>query len=300
MKALILLNTNYHFEIVPSLVKYYNEKGYTVDIINNNNINKQRINMLNKCDIIYNLVKKPVTNNYNVGVLITFDPWMTIPKKYINFQELILVTHNYCNKFKDHEIIHKHRNIKLLFVSPAAFKSATEKYPDSYFLLPTVFPNYQFKINENEILVQGNITNKRRNYKCLIDIAKKCNNLNFYFKIVGRKADGTVDWLKKQIKQNNLNDKFKFVINPDYNNFFKEVSTSRYIMPCIDETYKHDYFKDKLTASITIGFGYKMDFIIHSDLAKIYDFKTEVGVHEYSSVKEIETLFPKLFQTNHI
>ena len=134
------------------------------------------------------------------------------------------------------------------------------------YILPCILPSItKIKSTIPIFIIQGNIEEKRRNYKSLIPIFEKYKNNDFIIKIVGRGK--LPNYLKPYIK--------KIVIksNLDFINFHKQFSDVFCILPLIDDSFKHKYFTSKYTSTISYGLAYNLTFLCHSKLKKIYPIK---------------------------
>lgn len=112
-------------------------------------------------------------------------------------------------------------------------------------------------------IIQGNITNERRNYSLLVDILKKEYDYDFKIKMLG-KGNGLPAELIP------FRDKIILKTNLDFISFHKEfIDAYALIMPTTKQS-QPQYYKNKLTSNISYAKGYSLTSIIDKELQDIY------------------------------
>lgn len=112
-------------------------------------------------------------------------------------------------------------------------------------------------------VVQGNVHEKRRNYKSLLPILKANFGRNFTIRIIGRGR--LPHYLEKFLGKN-----LEFIQNAGEMQFFSMISESSGILPLIDSTFKHEYTTGKFSSSILYARSYRMIVVGHESLQQKY------------------------------
>jgi hypothetical protein len=131
--------------------------------------------------------------------------------------------------------------------------------------------------------IQGNIDDKRRNYKSLIGIFEKYRNRDFKIKLIG----------KGEIPPYLLPYKNKIILeaNHSFENYHKCFEDVYVLLALIDDTFEHSYFDNQLTSSISYSIGYDIPLLCHKTLNNIYKLKNAI---EYENQSEFERHFGNL------
>ena len=58
--------------------------------------------------------------------------------------------------------------------------------------------------------------------------------------------------------------------NADYQTFFAEIRRSGWVLPLVDNSFKHGYFTKKITSSVMVAVGTGTPMVLHAKLAEIY------------------------------
>ena len=125
-------------------------------------------------------------------------------------------------------------------------------------------------------VIQGNITNSRRNYTLLKLILEKNYVYDFKIKIVGNGR------LSNEF--NKYSDKLILKYNLNFIDFHKEFLDCYAIIPLIlKKTHPH-YYTNTLTTSIMYGMAYNLHFLIDKDLQDIYNLKNVTIFNDESDV----------------
>ena len=262
MKILIENTVNFHYEIIESVINKY-------DILLNISKNSNDI-------IILNICSNDSFTNY-------------ILSKYKNIKKCTIYDNNYdyyinCTIYDKNSTIIKHDK-KYLYIA----HEITEKlktFSNVYFLTPLCKTNNFFyadilpfseqkkKTKVPVFIIQGNLSDSRRNYKLLDKILayQDKTDLKFYIKILGKGSlDAKYNNYKKLIIKSNL----------DFQDFHKEFLDAYCIIPLITKSSHSQYYKNKLTSTINYGKGYNLKFLIDKDLQDIYNLESvEIFIDE--------------------
>lgn len=263
---------NYHFEIVFSFIFEFNRKfkNKIKFFFHPEFINNEREQILRRLEEINEIrddqLKIKVPNRYDLRIIITVyqkhDLQRILPLK--NTKNTLLIAHLY------HPDLDQFNN--LIYLTPVVNQKNNQT---KKFMIPVFFPYPQVQPNFEKpaiFLIQGNIQSKRRNYRSLIQVfeninikntkIKNINTQDFRIMIVGRGElpDYLQPYKDKIILKANLGDQ-------EYHNCIQDAT---FIIPLVDNTFQHDYFKKKLTSSISYGLGFGLRFIIFDKLAKLY------------------------------
>ena len=116
----------------------------------------------------------------------------------------------------------------------------------------------------------------------LLNIFENFPNRDFKIRIIG-KGKALPTFLTK------YENKIDFLNNKNFIEYHKAFNGISYILPLVDETFKHEYFLTKYTSSISYGIGYKIPFLAHRKLQKIYNIE---GFF-YKNTQEFTKIFGK-------
>lgn len=67
--------------------------------------------------------------------------------------------------------------------------------------------------------------------------------------------------------------RINFCANLEFIQYHLAFANVDVLCPLVDDTFKHDYFTDKLTSSVSYGMGYNLYFVCHEKLQSIYGLK---------------------------
>jgi hypothetical protein len=254
MKILIENQYNFHYEILETVINKYASFF---------NIKENSSNTL-----ILNINKNESFNNY------IFNKYKNIRLCTIN--DLDVDYYINCSIYEK-DINDIKNDDKHIYISHEVTENL-KKYDNVYFLTPLCKTNKYFYANilpycdekiKSKIpifIIQGNITDKRRNFKLLDKILnyQDKTNLQFLIKVVGKgKLDEKYNNFKKIIVKSDLN----------FENFHKEFQDAYCILPLITKDSHPQYYNNKLTSSINYGKAYKLKFLIDKDLQDIYNLE---------------------------
>jgi len=147
----------------------------------------------------------------------------------------------------------------------------------------------------HRFLVQGTMERFRRNYGCLAFLINKFadSNSSFEFTLMGDGGTGVESWLAPQIRPQHQK-RLRSLLNTGYERFLTEIRKVGWVMPCVDDTYKHGYFTRKITSSVMMAIGNCTPLLLHKKLADIYGLKDGVNCLTYSNS---QASLSKAFQT---
>ena len=268
MKILIENLVNFHYEIIETII--------------------------NKYDILLNIVKKK--NDIIILNIIKNDSFISyILSKYKNIKLCTIDDFDYdyfinCTIYENNlnGII---KDNKYIYIAHEITENL-KKHENVYFLTPLCNTNkffyadilpYSEQKKKNKVpifIIQGNLTDKKRNYKLLDNILnyQDKTNLNYYIKIIGH---GSLDSKYKNYKKLIIKENLEF---KDYHNEFLDAYC---IIPLITKESHSIYYKNKLTSSINYGKAYDLKFLIDKDLQDIYNLtNVEIFINEIDFLKK--------------
>jgi hypothetical protein len=242
---------NFHYEIIESVLSIFLEK---IGI-------KGKYTVYLKCatnESFEKYIKKKFTNVFFIKrkpkLLFSHKIWTTFYCKYIDEYEYKPNNWYICHDIEPWVLEKKN----IFFVTPLC---GVKRW-----FLPTLLPSIVRKKSCIPIfIVQGKIDETRRNYASLVPFFEMYKDRNFLVKIIG---DGALpNYLG--IYKNKI--KFCPILNfEEYHNEFSDVDC---LLPLIDDTFEHNYFKSKLTSSISYVLAYNLPVIVHKKLVDIYHLK---------------------------
>ena len=200
---------------------------------------------------------------------------------------------------KDFKLLNNDKNSIKKYISHEVTKRLQDN-PNVYFITPLSQNRYIYadvlpfseKKSRSDIpiyIIQGNLPQRnvknRREYKMLCKILDKSYKYDFIIKIIGR---GELP--KELIKYKN---KIKFKKNLQFIDFHREFLDGYCILPLISKETHPEYYKKKLTSSISYSLGYKLKCIIDEDLQKIYKLD---NAEVYKDSNDIVNCFNKTLE----
>jgi hypothetical protein len=261
MKILIENLVNFHYEIIETVI--------------------------NKYDMLFNIVKKKDIIILNIIKNDSFINYILSKYKNIKLRTLNDTDYDYyinCTIY-DKNVNGIIKDKKHIYIAHEITENL-KKYQNIYFLTPLCNTNNFFyadilpyseqkkKNNVPIFIIQGNLTDKRRNYKLLdkiLDYQDK-TDLKFYIKVIGK---GSLDSKYKNYKKLIIKENLEF---QDYHNEFLDAYC---IIPLITRESHSQYYKNKLTSSINYGKAYNLKFLIDKNLQDIYNLpNVEIFIDE--------------------
>ena len=131
-------------------------------------------------------------------------------------------------------------------------------------------------------IIQGNIEDKRRNYKLLEKILEKQYDYDYRIKVIG--------YGKLNSNFDKYSDKIIGKYGLNYIDFHKEFLDGYCILPLTLKETQPQYYTDKLTSSISYGLAYNLKFLIDKELQDCYNLK---NVEVFNNVDNITIAFEK-------
>ena len=271
-KLLIINKQNWHYEIIESVIKKYN------DILN--------ISKDTPIDIYLDIQHE----NYSFKLYIK-KKYPNIILKYINNYDFFInctiydadfnnIDKNESNKkYIAHEITDRLKNNpNVYFLTPLS--KSRYFYSD---ILP--FSKKKIKSNIPIYIIQGNLNQGRRYLKLLTNILDNNYQYKFIIKIVGRGylPKELIKYKNKIILKNNL----------DFIRYHVEFLNCYCILPLISKDTHPDYYKNKLTSTINYARAYKLKCLIDKDLQNIYNLD---NVQIYNDINDISINFSKTLE----
>ena len=138
--------------------------------------------------------------------------------------------------------------------------------------------NKKIKTKVPIYVIQGNFSEKRRNYNFLKKILSKNFKYDFKIKLLGR-GDPPLN-NEKIILKKNLN----------FTDFHKEFLDIYCILPLISKKTHPQYYTNKLTSSMSYAYAYNLNIILDKDLQNIYKHKK---AFVYNNEKDFLNVFEK-------
>jgi hypothetical protein len=222
--------------------------------------------------------KSYITSKYPSIIFVSSKP--DIEFKYEIYCTFYPDSPNNIYNFKSNQIFISHRyKPQIHDISNIYFLTALCN-SDRY-IIPSMLPSItKIKTSIPIFAVQGNITEARRNYRSLIPIFNEFKDIPFYIKFIGR---GYLPHYLHEFKD-------KIIVENDlpflkYHNAFYNVYN---LLTLIDDTFKHTYYTENLTSSISYGIAYDIPFICSTKLKEIYSLTKCLS---YSSQAEFNSVF---------
>jgi len=265
----------YHFEIVFAFIEYFNQKYQNLVkfYFLPKFINHTRKKILQNYSFFEQRIRITKPENYDLKIILTayqkkdFKQMLELK----NDKKTVLISHLH------HSDLDSFNN--LIYLTPIIGK----KYiiPAS-FPFPKVEPNFE---KAPVFLIQGNIEEARRNYKSLLAVFENNKDHDFRIMILGRGnlPSYLEPYRNKIILRANLDDW----------EYHQSIQEATFILPIVDHTFKHGYFKKKLTSSISYGLGFGLRFVIYSKLAELYGLDDQYIYKAHKKDVDIVPVFKK-------
>lgn len=274
---LIFEPNKYHHECTPGYSKYFITLGYKVDIL----MHKLGIDSFHLFNEIQNIR------------IFTFNRLKQIKRNFRNFSSIIKQYDYVLLQSTDKKKKNLYIQLDLLNLNNSIFVFHDISYADmsysSYFdknriwtlgnmseglqVNPHYFGNINLK-NKNEKIRFFMTSTAHRNYKYLIDSAKRLKQENFHFEII---ITGRSKKLNSKVIPKSLDNIFIIKHKVSYIELFKDVESSDYIIIPLDPKSKNDiqYKTIKVTGSIQLMYGFLKPVIIHEEFASFYNLNYE-------------------------
>lgn len=154
----------------------------------------------------------------------------------------------------------------------------------------TILPFSQYRINMPYpiILIQGNISKKRRDYDLLLNLLDFKTHFDYKIKILGR---GEIN--KKSL------DKYsnKLIVNNDLHfiDYHKQFANCYAICPLISKEKQPQYYNETMTSSINYAKGYQLKTFLDEDLQQIYKLPNSVVYNSSNMISQFSKLIQEYY-----
>ena len=289
-----------HDEIQPVFHYLASQLGHSIDFYIPK-INSNR-NVFCKCDNVNTFVldyqnpHAPIRSpeleiekqwgNYDLLIMGTGEPSDRIRKfSSIPVKNKAMIIHNYHSQYS---------KLPIKTILLADFIKKNLQATTSYVIKPFYCGNItmEMKPNQKIFCVQGNFQSKKRNYNSLAEavLGLKLSGLtpnDFQVEIIGRYNSKDITWHNFGTEGHSFDVTIQklgidaFFRKPDkeymYPEYLEKMYNSRYILPLIDDTHPHKFFKNSCTSSINLGIACLCIPVLNEKLAQIYDI--DFGYH---------------------
>jgi hypothetical protein len=281
MKILIIHSDNYHYEIVPSIIELFPKNILNINE-NFNNIEYTIGYNYNNKEFEEYIIETYKNIKFNKLYELNFEAYNYIiyDSVYKNRKNIEIKINSLKEYYILHEICNEYNDIKNIIYLTLLSKR------NPYFI-PYVLPYSTFNKIKTKVpilIVQGELN--RRDFTKLAKLMKKFNNREFIVKIIGKSSDKEVPYCLLKYKN-----KIIYKPNLSYINYHKEFLDAYAILPLIEPSFNVNYFKNKLTSSISYGIGYNLIFFCFESLKIIYNI---ANCLTYVNDTEIYENFDKL------
>jgi len=276
--VLIFEPESYHNECTPGYTKYFLDLGYKVDIILNffgyntfclfNSFENIRIFTFRKLTQILEHSKgfQLIFKNYSYIVLETTEPFKRKEYKDLGLFKMnnsIFVVHHF-------EYIND-TGISLFYNQNRIWSLGNLK--NTLYVNPHYFGNIKIR-NKNKRTKFFITSSPERNYKDLILASEKLKNENLDFEVI---VIGKTKIFSQYDLSKNLKNNFKFKYDVKFNDLYKAVYSSDYIIINLYPNYKNNnnFGKNRLTGASQLSFGFYKVPLIHKNFAEFYNLSKE-------------------------
>ena len=298
-RALIIEKMPCHQEIIPSWVWALSRLGYQVDVLAkappHRNIEKVMREVMNLTD--FRVLSKASLKDYDVIVNNSLYPNADVPH-LVQGKRTLSVLHTLPEQLLDFKDFRGLRNDdhRILALGPhmnSTLSNGLHAFR-SVLTAPIFFGDPPFiHKNRRRFLVQGTMERFRRNYGCLAMLINKFALTHpFDVMLMGDGGEGVVAWLSPQI-QSFHRGRLEAVLSTGYERFISEIRNAGWVLPCVDNTYKHGYFERKITSSVMMAIGNCTPLLLHQTLADIYGLVDGLNCLTYWSQSSLQGAFQK-------
>ena len=279
-KALIIEPNKHHGEIIPGVVKYFQDLGVATDVIARDLQEPLKpfigVDSVNFTDLqnIRHLLKESVASTYDYLFftsyhmyernIVSHKQWGSI---FDNFKNIIPSRNGIMAMCHHLDLLEEedYKRVKLF---------SLHQY-NNYNITPLnthYFGEFDLKLKNNNFvnfITVGCIENNRRNTNVLIEAVKKLkekNINNFQITVIGYRGKLEVP--------DDLKHYFRLLGKVDFPTMFKEVNSSDYILTLFDpENIEHDrYLTLGTSGTIQLIYGLKKPCLIPQKFAEKYNF----------------------------
>ena len=264
-KLLIYNNADYHYEILETIiVNYHNILNINKDI----NIELSLYTLSNNSFNNYIKDKYP---SIKFNKITDYDYYINCSIYDKDFDKLDSNI-NSKKKYISHEITERLKtNLNVYFLTPLSKNNYI--YTD---ILP--FSNNKIENSVPIYIIQGMLTEKRRDYNMLIKILDNTYDYKFIIKLLGK---GNIPKCLNKYK-----DKIVLKNNLNFIDYHKEFLDAYCILPLINKKLFPHYYKNKLTSTINYCRGYKLKCLIDKDLQDIYNLNNSIVFNDINDITD--------------
>lgn len=267
-------NRDYHYEILESLIVKYKTIIGNIDI--------KCIHLI--CSFYNKSFKEYLANKYPH---LRWD----LPRK--DSKNIIYTIH--ATFYPDEKIIHNKNHFYISHSIDETIKGLDNIYVLTPFLsrnyfIPDILPFQNNTKRQGQFpiyIIQGNFEKHRRDYQLLEQILKSSFKYRFEIRMIGR---GKIPNELQSYTGKNV----KFYLNLSFQEYHRLFLDAYCILPLLSIEKTPQYYKNKLSSSISYIRGYKLKALVDKKIAKIYQL---VDVETYDSRQNFKNAFENtLFQ----
>ena len=281
MILLIINNKQYHYEIIESVIVYFHK------ILNTQQLNVPPTIYL---EIIHNpSFVSYIKNKYphiliNKGIFFRYD-YLINCSVYTEDYEVVR-SHSASNKhYICHDLSKHMKSLKNVhFLTPIQ---------NNKYFYADVLPFYKDPKIKTELpiyIIQGELSNSRRDFSLLKNILSKNYKYEFKFLLIG-KGPPCLELLTIYEQYPN---KIDIKCDMNFIDYHKEFLSCYCIFPCISKESNPVYYTNKLTSSINYARAYNLHILLDSSLQSIYNCK---HAFVYQSTDKLTDHFKKTLKT---
>ncbi len=306
-QALIIENNHCHHELLPTWIWLLTNKMYDVTLVISHTIPEYKniTNFMMKTLKLPFTLLKTIPKNLSIYHVIIFNT--SVLQKYeLQRGTKFIVMHNDRDVDVDDNAVYITLGLNMYKKMSQIINNNKQVLyaPPIYFGHESIdIERYRLMQERRNFVVQGNLEPFRRNYNSLPKLINKFASFKlptFQIRLIGDSTNSTSHALVKKIfQETQYKTHLALYNNIDYHQFFNMLRReTHWIIPCIDDTFEHDYFDTKITSSVMMAVGHSIPLIIHQKLAAIYDLKDDVNCICYTDEESMYTAFLKALTLN--
>ena len=293
VNVLVVNPVPFHYECIESVLVYLNRLlDYMCQPSQADDISVHSVTLLYMENVAFKQymlsVLDGIQNKYKM--IITINEYT--PECFVEYQLLndiiIYVTDPELYKIKDVQLVNVNPSIKTMYIVHNYSKNYVNHSPSLWlwylaphcgganYFIPKVLPyshesvSYKPRVyNKVPIfLIQGDI--RRRDIRQYYAILRGINAgyiRNCKFRIIGKCITGNIQ----------RHPMFEICPNTDFIRYHELSVGCDYILPLVSYTYNTEYYRAKLTSSISYGLGYNMKFVIDNRLSDVYNIPGDMS-----------------------
>lgn len=318
LKAIVIEPNAFHHELIPSWVWALHTRGYVVDVCaNRQQPHRDIIPYMNKMKMPFQLVGTNAARDKNAArdTNVARDMNAAQDMYDVVVNNTVYTSDDIVYGKKTYVVLHdsnaasvipsKYANTTtILSLGPHMHTMCKRDIIPSIFAPPVYFGDDVCKMIDLNgggggggaatFAIQGCVESFRRNYSCLDDLCNRFGGTDglpkFTMNVIGQ-TTGTGTGVTSAIK---------VVANPSFEVLFSFLQEKvHWMMPCVDETYDHKYFTNKITSSVMMAIGNGVPLLLHQQLADVYGLQNDVNCICYASIAELPNAFLKALTLNN-